>query len=123
MKFLGRLTLIALLGFFAPFYFPWWSLLVISILVGFIIPGRTFMGFIAGFLAGSGIWLGLSLQLDYNSASVLTDKMVTLMGLEDATRLLIISGLIGGLVAGIGAATGSSFRKLFRKKAQTSFYS
>lgn len=123
MKFIGRLALIALLGYFVPAYLPWWILFLISFLVCYAIPGGTFMAFISGFIGGGIVWLGLSYQLDAATSSILSEKMVQIMGLSDKTVLLIISGLVGALVSAFGAATGSSFRNIFRKKEQKSFYS
>ena len=123
MKFVARFILITVLGYFLPFYLPWWSLMVLAFAVGYFIPGNGFLVFNAGFLGGGLVWLGLSLKLDLASGSALSEKMVQLFPFEDATMLIIISGLIGALIGGFSAIAGSSFRGIFLKRKKSSVYS
>ena len=95
MKFILRFLVIVLLGYFLPFYLPWWSLMIICFLVGFVVPGNHFLVFNAGFLGGGLVWLGLSFKLDIESQSILSVKIVQLgFPFEDATLLLILAGVI-----------------------------
>ena len=123
MKFIFRLILIAILSYFLPFYFPWWVIILSSMIVGLLLPGNGWNLFNAGFLGGGLVWLGYALKLDYQTQSIMTNQMVELMGLDDPLLLLLLSGLIGGLGSGFGALTGSSFRQIFMKKKKLSFYS
>ncbi len=123
MKFVIRVILIAVLGYYLPFYLPWWSIMLIAFAVGYILPGNTFNVFNAGFLAGGSVWLGLSFRIDSATGNILSEKIVQLFPFEDATLLLIASGLVGAVAGGFAAATGCSFRNIFMKKAQKSVYS
>lgn len=123
MKFIIRLILIAGLSYLLPFYFPWWILIVIGLSIGLILPGNGWNLFNAGFLGGGLVWLGYAIKLDYETQSIMTNKLLNLVGLSDPLLLLLGSGLIGGLSTGLGALTGSSFRQIFIKKKKTSFYS
>jgi Na+-translocating ferredoxin:NAD+ oxidoreductase RnfD subunit len=123
MKFVARLILIALLSYLIPFYAPWWIVLVIGLVIGLLLPGNGWNLFNAGFLGAGLVWLGYALKLDYDTQSIMTNKILELVGIADPLILLLGSGLIGGLSAGLGALTGSSFRMIFIKKKQTSLYS
>jgi hypothetical protein len=123
MKFIFRLILIAVLGYFLPFYLPWWILFVVAFSVGALIPGNGFNVFNAGFLGGGLVWMGLSFKIDMETNSILSEKMVELFPIADATFLLIAAGIIGALVGGFGAITGNSLRQIFMKKPKPSFYS
>ncbi|MFZ9046763.1 MAG: hypothetical protein ACO2ZZ_12965 [Cyclobacteriaceae bacterium] len=123
MKFIVRLILIAALSYFLPFYLPWWIIIIIGIAVGLLLPGNGWNLFNAGFLGGGIVWLGYAIKLDYDTQSIMTNKMILLVGISDPLLLLLGSGLIGGLGAGFGALAGASFRQIFIKKKQNSFYS
>jgi hypothetical protein len=123
MKFILRLILIATLSYFIPFYAPWWITIVIGLVIGLLLPGSGWNLFNAGFLGGGMVWLGYALKLDYDTQSIMTNKILEQIGLSDPLLLLLGSGLLGGLSAAFGAVTGSSFRMIFIKKKQTSLYS
>ena len=123
MKFIIRLILIAVLAYFLPFYFPWWINLLIGLVVGLAIPGNGWNLFNAGFLGGGLVWLAYAIKLDYDTQSIMTNKILVLVGLSDPLMLLLGAGLIGGLSAGFGALAGTSFRQIFIKRKKTSFYS
>jgi hypothetical protein len=123
MKFIIRLILIAILSYFLPFYLPWWIIIVIGLAIGLLLPGNGWNLFNAGFLGGGLVWLAYAIKLDYDTQSIMTNKMLSLIGLSDPLLLLLGSGLIGGLCAGFGALTGASFRQMFMKQKKSSLYS
>lgn len=122
MKLLLRIVIISILAYSLPYYLPWWSLAIVSALVGFMIPGSGLNAFISGFLGGGVVWLFLSWQSDAATASIMSEKIVQLFPFKDATYLIILSGIIGAIVAGLSCLTGASFRDLFIKKKKRSFY-
>lgn len=123
MKFVVRLFLIILICYFIPFYTPWWIIFIGTFLVGFLIPGNGFNVFNAGFLGGGIVWLGMSFMIDYQTNSILSDKLLSMFPVSDTTYLVVATGIIGALSSGFGALTGNSFRQIFMKKKQKSFYS
>lgn len=123
MKFLLRLLLIIAACYFIPFYTPWWIIFIVSGLVGYFIPGNGFVVFNAGFLGGGLVWLAFAFQLDVETQSIMSEKIVQLFPVSDPTYLIIVAGIIGALSAGFGALTGNSFKQIFLKKKQKSLYS
>ena len=123
MKFILRLLIILILGYFAPFFPPWWPILVIGFATGVLLPGNGFNLFNAGFLGGGLVWLGLSFKIDLETEGILSEKIVQLFPFSDPTLLLIAAGLIGALCGGLSALSGNSFRKIFMKRPQKSLYS
>lgn len=123
MKFIIRLLLLILICYFVPIYAPWWSIFIGAFLVGFLIPGNGFIVFNAGFLGGGIVWLAMAFFIDYQTDSILSDKLIEMFPVDDTTYLVIAAGLIGAFCTGFGALTGNSFRQIFIRKKQKSFYS
>ncbi len=123
MKLILRTLLLGVILYFLPADLPWWSIVVVGILMGIILPGPALNTFISGFLAGGLMWLFLSWQIDNATGSYLSEKIIELFPFSDATYLIILSGLIGGLLVGLATLSGSSFRQIFsKKKKKTGFY-
>jgi len=123
MKLIARIIIILAASYLLSFYAPWWILMIISFLVGFSIYGGGFTVFLSGFLGGGLLWLSYSWYLDYQTQSILSEKIVNLFPFDDKLYLIILSGLIGGLASGFAAITGNSLRLIFVKKKSKSFYS
>lgn len=122
MKLLIRLILITVFAYFLPFYLPWWSLVVIAFIIGFLINGTGFGVFVSGFLGGGLTWMIYAWYLDVTTNSILSVKVVQLFPFEDTLFLIIATGLIGALCGGFGALSGSAFRDLFIKHKPKSYY-
>jgi len=123
MKLIFRTLLLGVILFFLPSYFPWWSLVAISFVVGFLIPGPGINAFISGFLGGGISWLLLAWRIDSATSSYLSEKMVGFFPFSDATYLIILAGLIGAIASGTSTLTGNSLRQIFIRKPQRSMYS
>lgn len=83
--------------------FPWWTMAIGAFLVGFVFSNSGFKSFLAGFIAISLLWLGLSLYVDNVTQSILTEKISHLFPLN----LFLLTSLVGGLVGGLASMTGS----------------
>lgn len=123
MKLIVRIILIVVLSYLLSIYFPWWVLVIMSFIVGFVIYGGGFTVFLSGFLGGGLLWLSYAWYLDYRTNSILSEKIIHLFPFEDNFFLIIVSGVIGALAGGFGAITGNSFRLLFEKTKSSSYYS
>jgi len=123
MKLILRTLLIGLAIYLLPGTFPWWMVMIISLVAGFALPGPALNVFISGFLGGGATWLLMAWQIDRNTNSFLTEKMVQLFPFSDPFFLVILSGVVGGVIAALGSLSGASFRQIFSKKKSNSLYS
>lgn len=123
MIFLLRLILIALFSLLISMLFPWWSAILSSAIIAFILKGNNFNAFLSGFLGVGLVWMVTAWKIDIETNSILSLKIVTLFPFEDKNMLVVLTGVIGGVAGGLGAFLGNSFRLLFVKKKKTSFYS
>jgi hypothetical protein len=122
MKFIARIVLIIIAGFFLSNVLPWWILVVLSFIIGVLIYGNGFSVFISGFLGGGILWLSYAWYIDFKSQSIMSEKVAELFPVNDKFYLIIATGLIGAIIAGFGAITGNSLRSLFIKKKSGNYY-
>lgn len=124
MIFILRLLLISSSALLTAQFMPWWSILLCSILVSFILPGNNFNAFISGFLGIGLLWMIMAWKVDVETGSVISAKVVQLLPyINDSPMLIIATGVLGGIVGGFGAGTGNSLRQIFIKKKKPSLYS
>jgi hypothetical protein len=111
MRFLLSILLIAVLGFIAGLFLPWWSIAIVAFLVLILLPQGLGRSFLAGFLGIFMLWFLIALVQDVKNDHILSRKVAELFKLGPASILLIIiTALVGGLVAGFAAMSGSSLR-------------
>lgn len=99
----------------AQVFFPWWSMVIVALLMGFVFADKGGLAFLAGFLAVFLLWSGYAFMLSSANNHLLADKMAVLLKpLTQGNRvmLFVVSGLLGGLVAGFAALTGTYAAKL-----------
>jgi len=111
MKFILSLILIALTGFAACLYLPWWSIAIAAFIVAALIPQRPGLAFLAGFFAVFLLWSSLSFWLSNNNGHILAHKIsLLILKVDNPFLLILVTGLIGGMIAGFAALTGSLLR-------------
>lgn len=109
--FVGTLVFAAI----AQVFLPWWSMVIIALLMGFVFADKGGLSFLAGFLAVFLLWSGYAFMLSSANHHLLADKMAVLLKpLTQGSRLMlfVVTGLLGGLVAGMAALTGTYLAKL-----------
>ena len=112
MKFIVSILLIALLGFTAGIFLPWWSIALGAFLVSALIPLRPGIAFLSGFIAIFILWGLLAWNIDMSNGSILSVKIAQLMHLGGSPILLIlVTALVGALVGGSASLTGSFLKK------------
>lgn len=109
-KVILKIGFTAVLAYLFQFMFPWWSVVIASFLISFIISSNGISSFIAGFLGIAMLWFLLAVFIDMKTDSILTQRVAGIFSLPNNFLLILITALIGGLVGGFGALTGSQFR-------------
>jgi hypothetical protein len=111
MRFLLTILLIAVFGFIAGLFLPWWSIAVVAFIVLILLPQGLGRSFLAGFLGIFLLWFAIAFIQDMKNDHILSRRIAELFKLGPASLLLIlITAFIGGLVAGFAAMSGSSLR-------------
>lgn len=116
MNFILRILLIYLLSYYLGFVNFWWIIVIYSIIIGYIFIDNLTSHFISGFLGVSLAWISLVFEIDFQSASILSNKITKLASLDNNIFLIIITSLMGGFLGGLGSIFGQSVRKIFIKK-------
>ncbi len=122
MKLFFRLILIGVFTYFLSMFLPWWILVLVAFIVGWLIPGASFSSFTSGFLGVGFVWMGYAWHLDANNDSQFSTLMTSILPVGDNIILLVIVGLVGGLCGGFATMTGALLRSSKPKKNSGSLY-
>jgi hypothetical protein len=123
MKFLLKFIVIGILAYLFEQILPWWSIGLAAFLGGMIFKSRGLNAFLAGALGVGLVWLWIAWRIDYETNSILTNKIAALLQLENKNFLIAITVLLGSIVGALSAWTGYNFRSLFEKKQREGYYS
>ncbi len=104
---------ILILGNLGHFGLPWWSLVPVAALAGWLFPLSSGKNFAFAFAAGLLLWLINAFLLDSANGGLLSAKVgVLFQGLKGG-HLLLLTGIFGGILAAFGAMTGRLARVAF----------
>ena len=106
MKVFIQMLMVSTLAFIAQIIFPWWVVVFVAGLIAFFLNSGPWVSFFAGFLGVAVLWISVSLYLDLDSNSLLSQKVASLIGIGSHWNLILITGLVGGLCGGMGAVIG-----------------
>jgi len=106
MKFLLQMLATIIGCFIAQYFLPWWTMALISLIVGYIFHNSGSVSFAAGFFGAGLLWLGMAYYMDVTTQSILTEKVSKLFPLN----VFIMMAVVGGLVGGFAALTGTLMR-------------
>ncbi len=114
MKTILRIISIAVLALIAESFLPWWSIAIVSFAILVVIPASSsWNALLSGFAGIFLLWLALSWKIDFETASILTEKVANIFQLDKPVYLIVITALTGGLTGAFAAWCGHSFRKAF----------
>jgi len=123
MNFILRILLLYIFSYYFGFSNVWWIIIIYPIIIGYVFVDNLISHFISGFLGISLAWLSLILQLDTETASILSIMISKILSLDNNILLIIIASIIGGLLGGIGSMFGQSIRKFYYKEKNQDPYS
>ncbi len=123
MNFILRILLLYIFSYYFGFSNVWWIIIIYPIIIGYVFVDNLISHFISGFLGISLAWLSLILQLDTETASILSIMISKILSLDNNILLIIIASIIGGLLGGIGSMFGQSIRKIYYKEKNQDPYS
>lgn len=108
MKLFAILFFAALL---VQWLLPWWSVVPVCLLVGYLLARSGGWAFGAGFLAVGLGWVLVAGLLWSLTHSLLPGRVATLLGLPNGAILLVLSGVLSGLLGGLATVTGWWLRR------------
>ena len=126
MKFGISIGMTFIVSFAAGFYLPFWSAALVSFLVAVFIYQKPGMAYLSGFLSIFLLWGGLSIWIDVQNNSILSQKIASLFPLGgNGLLLILITAIVGAIIGGLSALSGSFLRKYYdeRKALQEENYS
>ena len=101
---------IMLLGLLVHQFTPWWSIVIVSAIVGGIFNDHAGKSFVFGFLGVFFLWGIASFQIDSGNGSILSARMGEIFG----ANMIMVTALLGGLLGGMGALTGTLSQRIFK---------
>ena len=114
MKFIISIILCALTtycSFMYSEYTPWWLFAVGAFLVGLALPQKSWLSWMAGFLAVFICWSILNANFDNKSSTSFIGQMAEVLKIgKSGTPLIFISAAFGGLIGGFAMLTGNLLR-------------
>ncbi len=111
-KVLLKIILTAVMAYSLQTMLPWWSVVIASFSISFIISTKGHSSFVGGFLGVGILWFILAAITDFRTDSILTERVAEIFSLPNNFLLILITSIIGGLVGGFGALTGMQLRSL-----------
>lgn len=107
MRFFLSVLLVTLISALAEYFFPWWSVAVVSFLAALLVGGKPGKAFLMGFFGVGLLWLTDALLHDIANEHILSTRMASLFHLPNYTLFIVVTVLIGGLVGGLSARAGA----------------
>ncbi len=102
-----------LLGHLSRFGLPWWAVVPIGAVAGWLFPAPALRSFSAAFAGGLLLWLLNAWLLDTANQGVMSARVGQLfLGLK-GWQLLLITAVLGGLLPALGALTGLFAREVY----------
>jgi hypothetical protein len=118
MKFFGSILALILLSLGLGILMPWWSIALAGFIVGFSMPQRPILAFLAGFTALFISWIGLAGWISLQNGHILAKRMSSLLLQQEQPMLLLLAtAIIGAFVGGVSTWSGSLVRRLFAPKS------
>ncbi|TVR77694.1 MAG: hypothetical protein EA412_10440 [Chitinophagaceae bacterium] len=113
MKLITNIIFIGLFCFIGQLFFPWWIVIIVTFLIGFLRKGKSSQAFISGFIGVGLLWLSYATYLDVGNGQRLTTAIAEVMSLNPSFFLIMVTTFLGAVHGALGAWTGNLLRKLF----------
>ena len=114
MKYLTGIASIIVLGFAVQSFLPWWSIVLVAVIIGAAFKFSSLQSYLIGFLGVSLLWGIYATFLNNANDGILAEKIGVLFGDLGVTQLIIVTALLGGIIGGLGALTGKLGRGLLK---------
>lgn len=113
MHVIKQSLLMMVFCFLVQLWLPWWTLIFPCFLLSYVTSRSGIGSFFAGFLSVAVLWLTYSLYIDWDTSSMLSQKVAMIFPGNSVWVVRGLTMLVGGLTGGFASLSGYSL-KLFR---------
>ena len=113
MNFILRTLIIGISSYYIPSILPWWIIIIIPFILGSLFEDNYLSHFLSGFIGTGVAWIFIILSIDFNTQSILSEKIIEILKVDSVNYLIILISVVGGIVSGLSQITGYSFRRIF----------
>lgn len=96
----------------SAYYFPWWSVAIVSGLLSFLYEHYRLKAVILSFGTVSVLFTIIAMFMNFSSDSKIVEMISAVFKNVGVMNLYFITGLLFGITAALGSWTGSSLRYL-----------
>lgn len=93
------------------FWMPWWTLIFPCALLSYVTSRSGIGAFFAGFLGVGILWLAYSIYIDWDTASMLSQKVAMIFPGKSIWVVRGLTALVGGLTGGFASLSGFSLKQ------------
>jgi len=115
---LGQILFLGGFHFLLSMFMPWWNVLPVALLSGFLFQKKALTSFWICFLTVFILWMLMIINIDINNEGILANQLATMFGLPSKWLVFLISGFFGGVVASFAGAAGSHLKGFIQKDHQ-----
>jgi hypothetical protein len=106
-----KILSISILSLLLTFFLPWYTIAIVSFLIGILFSNKPGSNFLAGFFGVGIFWLIYTLVLDIRNDHILSARVAMLFSESLKTTingplLIVITTFIGALVGGLSSLAG-----------------
>ena len=102
------------LTWFLNLFFPWWIGILPAFAVGGWMLNRWLHAFLIGFSGVGSAWFIQSFYIHIMNEGILSGRIATMLQVNSADSVLLITFLIGGLMGAVAATVGFLFKTAFK---------
>lgn len=101
---------------FTQLFFPWWTIIGPSLIIGFIVRWSQWKAFFWTFIAVA-VWYAIyTVWIDLSNDGILSSRLSQLFNDIGKINLIVISALSAALICGLAAGFGASLRPVILSK-------
>ena len=102
MNFILRTLIIGISSYYIPSILPWWTIIIIPFILGSLFDDNYLSHFLSGFIGTGVAWIFIILSIDFNTQSILSEKIIKVLEVDSVNYLIILISVVGGIVSGLG---------------------
>jgi hypothetical protein len=118
MRFIFQVTFLAFLSYCIELWLPSWTIVVCAAIISILIRTSATASFFGGFVAISLLWMAKATVIDVYTHSIISTKIIALLGLQRPITLILLTGLVGGLLGGFGSLIGQKLYQILPKNSR-----